>query len=234
MPSPLILSTWSFGRKANAAGWPHLTGPGASSLDAVERACRAVEADNRVHSVGRGGCPDRSGQVTLDASIMVSPSRCGSVCYLRQFAHPVTVARRVMEKLPLVVLLAGDGADRFATRQGLAPANLLTGRARATWQKWIMRHPSAAYRDDAAYPPPENLEESDALPEGEAAPHNRYHDTVGVLGDRRARARWPGPARPAACRSRFRGGWATRRSSAKDCMSIRGAGRPSAPAWASW
>ncbi len=181
MPAPLILSTWSFGRKANAAGWPHLIGPKASSLDAVERACRAIEADDRVHSVGRGGCPDRSGQVSLDASIMVSPSRCGSVCYLRQFAHPVTLARRVMEKLPLVVLLAGDGADRFATRQGLAPANLLTGRARATWQKWIMRHPSAAYRDDAAYPPPENLEESDALPEGESSPHNRYHDTVGVL-----------------------------------------------------
>jgi isoaspartyl peptidase/L-asparaginase-like protein (Ntn-hydrolase superfamily) len=158
-----------------------LTGPGASSLDAVERACRAIEADNRVHSVGRGGCPDRSGEVTLDASIMASPSRCGAVCYLRQFAHPVTVARRVMEKLPLVVLLAGDGADRFATRQGLTPANLLTARARATWQKWIMRHPSAAYRDDTAYPPPANLEESDALPEGESAPHNRYHDTVGVL-----------------------------------------------------
>ena len=88
MPEPFILSTWSFGKKANAAGWPYLTGPNASSLDAVEQACRAVEADRRVHSVGRGGCPDRSGEVSLDASIMLSPSRCGSVCYVRQFAIP--------------------------------------------------------------------------------------------------------------------------------------------------
>ena len=90
MSEAVILSTWSFGRKANAAGWPYLAGPKASSLDAVEQACRAVEADKQVHSVGCGGCPDRSGEVTLDASIMVSPARCGSVCYVRQFPHPVS------------------------------------------------------------------------------------------------------------------------------------------------
>ena len=50
-------------------------------------------------SVGRGGCPDRSGEVSLDASIMLSPSRCGSVCYVRRFAHPVSIARLVMEQL---------------------------------------------------------------------------------------------------------------------------------------
>ena len=102
----------------------------------------AVEDDPDVVSVGRGGCPDRSGQVSLDASIMVSPAQCGSVCYVRQFAHPITIARGVMEKLHLV-LLAGDGADRFAMRQGMSPENLLTDRAKAMWQKWANENPSS-------------------------------------------------------------------------------------------
>ena len=132
-PEPIILSTWSFGQKATAAGWPYLSGPNGSSLDAVEQACRAVESDLEVTSVGWGGCPDRSGEVSLDASIMQSPSRCGSVCYVRRFEHPVTIARMVMERLH-IVLLAGDGADRFAMRQGMTPSNLLTDAAKARWR----------------------------------------------------------------------------------------------------
>jgi N4-(beta-N-acetylglucosaminyl)-L-asparaginase len=186
MTEPLILSTWSFGKKANAAGWPYLTGPSASSLDAVEQACRTVEADPEVLSVGRGGCPDRSGEVSLDASIMLSPARCGSVCYVRRFAHPVTIARLVMEKLRHM-LVAGDGADRFAMRLGLTPANLLTDSARAMWQKWATNHPVSQYLDDTVYFPPANQEEcyaiaaENTLPVGENLPHNQYHDTVGVL-----------------------------------------------------
>ena len=70
MPEPIILATWSFGKKATTAGWPYLGGPNGSSLDAVEQGCRAVESDLEVTSVGRGGLPDRSGEVSLDASIM--------------------------------------------------------------------------------------------------------------------------------------------------------------------
>ncbi len=186
MTEPLILSTWSFGKRANAAGWPYLTGPNASSLDAVEQGCRAVESDPEVLSVGRGGCPDRSGEVSLDASIMLSPARCGSACYVRRFAHPVSIARLVMEKLRHV-LLAGDGADRFAMRQGMTPANLLTDAARTMWQKWATDHPVSQHLDDTVYFPPVNQEEcyaiaaENTLPTGENLPHNQYHDTVGVL-----------------------------------------------------
>lgn len=163
-----------------------MTGPNASSLDAVEQACRSAEDDPEVLSVGRGGCPDRSGEVSLDASIMLSPSRCGAVCYVRRFAHPVSLARLVMEKLRHV-LLAGDGADRFATRQGIAPANLLTETARTMWQRWAADHPGSLYLDDSVYFPPANMEERYALsPKEEQAPgesllHNQHHDTVGVL-----------------------------------------------------
>ncbi len=202
MPEPIILATWTFGKIATAAGWPYLGGPNGSSLDAVEQGCRAVESDLEVTSVGRGGCPDRSGEVSLDASIMQSPSRCGSVCYVRRFEHPVTIARMVMERLR-IVLVAGDGADRFAMRQGLPPCNLLTESAQERWRKWAQEHPDLQCRDDAPYVPPSNHEERSAgdcpnfrlsengtvpLPcddefpcDDENLPHNRHHDTVGVL-----------------------------------------------------
>lgn len=179
MREPLILSTWSFGRKANAAGWPCLSGPSGSSLDAVEQACRAAEDDLEVSSVGRGGYPDRSGEVSLDASIMLSPARSGAVCYVRRFAHPVTIARRVMDKLRQM-LLAGDGADRFAIRLGLTPSDLMTDAARATWQKWAAEHPASERLDDAIYFPPANQEERGPLA-AENLRHNRFHDTIGVL-----------------------------------------------------
>ena len=186
MMEAMILSTWSFGQKANAAGWPCLEGTKASSLDAVEQACRCVEDDPGVWSVGRGGCPDRVGEVSLDASIMVSPARCGAVCYVRRYPNPVSIARRVMEGLRHV-LLAGDGADRFATRQGMTPANLLTDQARSMWRQWAAQHPESQYLDDSVYFPPANLEEryglssEKELPPGESLLHNQHHDTVGVL-----------------------------------------------------
>ena len=152
MPDPIMLSTWTFGEKANQAGWPYLIGPPGSSLDAVEQACRAIEADPQVMTVGYGGYPDRSGQVTLDASIMLSPARCGAVCHVRRFMHPVSIARLVMEKSPHV-MLAADGADRFAESHGMEPNDLRTGQSQAAWKKWIEEH----------------------------LPHNKSHDTVGVL-----------------------------------------------------
>jgi N4-(beta-N-acetylglucosaminyl)-L-asparaginase len=185
---PIILSTWSFGKKANAAGWPFLTGPKASSLDAVEQACRAVEADAEVHSVGRGGCPDRDGDVSLDAAIMASPARYGTVCYVRGFLHPVSIARAVMDKLNLL-MLAGEGAEQFAAREGMLASDPLTDQARRMWKKWLEKHPSARTRPESALLLP-NVEELEYLalpkgsvapPEGEALPHNRFHDTVGVL-----------------------------------------------------
>ena len=72
----LILSTWSFGQRANRAAWPTLANGGAS-LDAVEIACRDAESDVTNQTVGKGGRPDASGEVTLDASIMLSPARAG-------------------------------------------------------------------------------------------------------------------------------------------------------------
>src|SRR5437870_5413126 len=78
MNNPIILSTWSFGQKANHAGWLILENGGAS-IDAVEAACKDAEADPANRTVGLGGNPDASGKPSLDAAIMLSPRRRGAV-----------------------------------------------------------------------------------------------------------------------------------------------------------
>jgi isoaspartyl peptidase/L-asparaginase-like protein (Ntn-hydrolase superfamily) len=178
---PLLLATWSFGRTAVAAGWPHLVRPGGGSLDAVEQAVRAVEADPACMTVGCGGYPDAAGEVTLDASIMLSPARCGSVCFVRRFMHPVSIARIVMEHTPHV-MLAGDGAERLARSRGMLPADLLTEASRKAYEKWLAEQGGTA-RTPAApaagAQPRANIEE--VRPAADDLPHNRRHDTVGVL-----------------------------------------------------
>jgi len=135
MTLPILLSTWKFGRTANRAGWPMLAGDSGSSVDAVEAACRAVEADSDVRSVGYGGRPDAGGRVTLDAAIMLSPACCGAVACMQGYMHPVSVARRVMERTAHV-MLAGEGAERFARQEGFETADLLTERSRDEWLRW--------------------------------------------------------------------------------------------------
>jgi len=134
MRDPIILSTWSFGHRANHAAWPTLLA-GGTALDAVEIACRDAEADPDNHTVGFSGFPDRSGRVSLDASIMLAPDNCGSVCFIRDYMHPISIARKVMEKTRHV-LLAGNGADEFARQQGFEPSDLLTDEAAHAWEKW--------------------------------------------------------------------------------------------------
>ncbi len=94
---PIVLSTWIHGLDANKAAWEVLKN-GGSALDAVEKGVRVTESDITNRSVGIGGRPDRDGHVTLDACIMDERSRCGSVACLEGIAHPISVARAVMEK----------------------------------------------------------------------------------------------------------------------------------------
>ena len=105
---PVVISTWRHGIPANEAAWKILSA-GGKALDAVEAGVRVPEADPEVTSVGYGGYPDRDGHVTLDACIMDDKYNCGSVAYLKHIMHPISVARKVMENTPHV-MLAGEGA----------------------------------------------------------------------------------------------------------------------------
>ncbi|MDX1909241.1 MAG: N(4)-(beta-N-acetylglucosaminyl)-L-asparaginase [Bacteroidia bacterium] len=134
-PQPMVISTWQHGLAANAAAWQILSA-GGRALDAVEAGVRVSEADPQVTSVGYGGLPDRTGKVTLDACIMDETGNCGSVAFVQDIMHPISLARMVMEKTPHIMLV-GEGAQQFAWEQGIKPENLLTPEAEQAWREWM-------------------------------------------------------------------------------------------------
>lgn len=131
---PMVLSTWDFGPAVTETTYGILQS-GGSLVEAVEKGVQIPEADPTIHSVGRGGFPDRDGRVTLDACIMDGNGRCGSVVFLEHILHPISVARMVMEKTPHV-MLAGEGALQFALANGFRKENLLTEAAEKRYREW--------------------------------------------------------------------------------------------------
>ncbi len=88
---------------------------GGSALDAVEIGIRLVEANPEEHSVGYNGYPNILGELELDASLMDGRTLdSGAVALLRGYPYAISVARQVMERDIPHVLLAGEGAERFA------------------------------------------------------------------------------------------------------------------------
>lgn len=131
---PIVISTWKHGLEANKAAWQKLSNNG-SALNAVEAGVRVTESDADNRSVGLGGLPDRDGNVTLDACIMNHESECGAVAFLQNIENPISVARKVMEDTPHVMIV-GSGAFEFAIEKGFEKKNLLTNEAKAEWEKW--------------------------------------------------------------------------------------------------
>ncbi len=152
---PLAIATWEPNVKAVAAAAEVLK-KGGTALDAVEAAARVPEADPNDTSVGYGGLPDRDGHVTLDACIMDEKGRAGSVTFVQNIMHVVSLARAVMEKTPHVIM-SGAGAEQFAVENGFKKENLLTESSKQKWQEWLKT---------AEYKPKINVER---------------HDTIGVL-----------------------------------------------------
>ncbi len=134
---PMVISTWDAGINANKAAWEILRKKG-SALDAVEAGVMVTESEI-VCCVGLGAFPDRDGYVTLDACIMNEKGECGSVAFLQRIKHPISVARRVMERTPHVMLV-GEGAQQFALQQGfqLEPNNLSES-AKKAYDEWLQK-----------------------------------------------------------------------------------------------
>ncbi len=166
---PIVISTWDFGVAANKAAWEVL-GKSGRALDAVEKGVKVAEADLSNHTVGKGGYPDRDGHVTLDACIMDEHGNCGSVAGMEHIAHPISVARLVMEKTPHVMLV-GEGAMQFALENGFQKEDLLTPEAEEAWKEWLK---------EKKYNPVMNIENKSFATE--KLPGNQYnHDTIGML-----------------------------------------------------
>ena len=91
---------------------------GGTSLSAVETAIKVME-DSPLFNAGKGAVFTHDGRNELDASIMDGKSRAaGAVAGVTIVKNPISAARAVMEKSPHV-MMAGRGADLFATQQGL-------------------------------------------------------------------------------------------------------------------
>ncbi|WP_346883556.1 N(4)-(beta-N-acetylglucosaminyl)-L-asparaginase [uncultured Algibacter sp.] len=149
---PVVISTWNHGIAANNVAWKILSS-GGSALDAVEQGVRTAEANPDVQTVGLGGFPDREGKVTLDACIMDYNNNCGSVAFLQHIKHPISVARKVMEKTPHIMLV-GEGALQFALEQGFEKENLLTEKTKQDYEAWLLK---------SDYKPVINIENHDTI-----------------------------------------------------------------------
>src|SRR5215208_158569 len=104
--------------EALRAGSDVISGRGGSALDAVEAAVRVLE-DCPLFNAGRGSALNREAEFELDAALMDSEGRrAGAVAGLRRIRNPIAAARAVLEHSGHV-LLAGDGAERFARERGL-------------------------------------------------------------------------------------------------------------------
>lgn len=144
---------------ANSEGTPGvqttvgLLRDGAGGLDAIEAGIRAVESDLSIRSVGRNSWPNLVGELELDAAVMDGVRlRTGAVGALKGFAHPISIARAVMDRLPHE-LLVGEGAARFAAEIGAERAENVTADARAAWRQMLTQHAE-----------PEVLENLDSAP----------------------------------------------------------------------
>jgi N4-(beta-N-acetylglucosaminyl)-L-asparaginase len=151
---PVVIATWNVPESTKKA-WEVIEN-GGSALDAIEQGCMVEEANAEGQSVGIGGLPDRDGNVTLDACIMNKEGDYGAVVYLQNIKHPISVARKVMENTPHVIL-AGKGAEQFAYEEGFEKENLLTETSKKAWEEW---------KKTSEYKPIINIEN---------------HDTIGML-----------------------------------------------------
>ena len=171
---PIVISTWDSGMAVNEASWTVLE-KGGRALDAIE--VGAISMENKIDCcVGLGGYPDRNGIVTLDACVMDEHSNCGAVAGLEDIKHPISVARKVMENTPHV-LLVGNGAQQFALENGFAKEpKVLSKDAQNTYNDWLKKND---------YKPEVNIENRKGSG-GPFAPAffddgTPNHDTMGLL-----------------------------------------------------
>ena len=171
---PVVISTWDAGIAANKGAWEVLSNKG-KAIDAVEKGVMVTE-DSKNCCVGLGANPDRDGFVTLDACIMDDKFNCGSVAFLERIKHPISVARRVMEKTPHVMLV-GAGAQQFAIAEGFPLEDgKLSPDAQKAYDNWLKK---SEYK-----PPAINVESKQG--HGPFAPTKLEsgewnHDTIGMV-----------------------------------------------------
>lgn len=136
IPDEAVESCKSGCHRALTAGWAILESGGAA-LDAIEAAITVLE-DDPVFDAGFGSHLNLDGRVECDAIVMDGRTlRAGSVAGVQRVRNPIRLARKVLEHCPHM-MLAGEGAERFAENEGLAlcaPEELVSEAELQAWQK---------------------------------------------------------------------------------------------------
>jgi beta-aspartyl-peptidase (threonine type) len=121
------------GTMAAVAAGRSILEAGGSALDAACAAAVVLE-DNPIFNAGTGSVLNFDGFVEMDACMMLSEaSQIGAVSAIQRVKNPILVARQVMESTDHV-MLAGDGAQRFARAMGHADYDPVTAARKADWQ----------------------------------------------------------------------------------------------------
>ena len=116
------LATWNVKSATIVAG--EELNKGTDSLNAAVKGVAIEESNTLNTTVGKGGAPDREGNVSLDACVMNSKGNCGAVMAVENITH---------------VILAGEGARKFAIEEGYKAEDLLTNESKLAWEKWLKK-----------------------------------------------------------------------------------------------
>lgn len=131
-----MIATWRMAVEGITKG-AELLKDGRDAGDAIETAIREVEDFPYYKSVGYGGLPNEEMEVELDAAYMDGDTLdIGAVAAIRDFANPVSIARR-LSKEKVNNLLVAEGAEKFAHKEGFERKNMLTDRAKAHYRKRV-------------------------------------------------------------------------------------------------
>jgi beta-aspartyl-peptidase (threonine type) len=147
---------------------------GGSALDAVEAAVRLLE-DDPLYNAGRGAVFTAEGRNELDAAIMDGRTLdAGAVAGVTRAAHPITLARAVMERSDHVMLM-GSGADAFAESLGVEPVEPGHFFTERRWKSLVR------YLEAHGLPFPPRPAEASQDPRAELAHDEGKHGTVGAV-----------------------------------------------------
>lgn len=103
-------------------------------VPAVEAVLKVLE-DSPKYNCGYGAVLNMDGEVELDASISDGETnRFAAVAAIRDVRHPISVARRLMEETSQVVL-AGNGALKFARKHGFPVEDCISEEQLEAWRK---------------------------------------------------------------------------------------------------
>jgi beta-aspartyl-peptidase (threonine type) len=109
---------------------------GKTALDAVEIAIKILE-DSPLFNAGKGAVFNAEGRNELDASIMDGKTlKAGAVAAVQHIKNPISLARLVMEKSPHV-LLVGEGAEKFAIKQGMQLVDSEYFWTKERWEQYL-------------------------------------------------------------------------------------------------